>query len=336
MRSYRLTAAVATSLVLAGCSSNNGPSNQNPTANFAVPTCNLLNCAFTDASTDADGTIASRAWTFQSGTPATSTAANPTVDFPAAGTYTASLTVTDNDGGTGTFSRDVIVTGAAANTNPTANFTFSCTGLDCTFTDASSDPDAGDAVASWAWDFGDGATSTQQNPSHSYTVGNPTTEQVTLTVTDNNGGTGTVTKGVPVTPGGLTCGNGSSSSVSCPLTLTQNSTVTITLTTRDCNANGNTLRITSPITQTIFTNGCSETQGTVYQVNGGTAFNAGTDLVAEVTSGSTDPNRIPPAVSITGSFPDWTLNFDDGEDPTGPGEPDFNDLVLTVHATVVP
>jgi hypothetical protein len=124
--------------------------------------------------------------------------------------------------------------------------------------------------------------------------------------------------------------------VSCPLTLTSKSTVTITLTTVSCNANGNTLTITSPITETVFTDGCHTPAGTVYTINGGAAFDAGTDLEATVTSGSTDPARIPPAVSITGTFPTWTLNFDDGEDPTGPGEPDFNDLVITVQATVVP
>ena len=124
--------------------------------------------------------------------------------------------------------------------------------------------------------------------------------------------------------------------MSCPLTLTSKSTVTITLTSSLCNANGNTLKITSPITETVFTDGCHQPQGTVYTINGGASFNSGTNLLAEVTSGSTDPNRTPPAVSITGAFPTWTLNFDDGEDPTGPGEPDFNDLVLTVNATVVP
>ncbi len=172
--------------------------------------------------------------------------------------------------------------------------------MDCIFTDGSSDPDAGDAIASWAWNFGEPAsgtnTSTLQNPSHSFTASSPTTEQVTLTVTDNNGGSGNVTVSVPVTPGGLTCGNGTPSSVACPLTLTQKSTVTITLTTVSCNANGNTLKITAPITETVFTDGCHTAQGTVYTINGGAAFNAGTDLLAEVTSGSTDPNRIPPAV----------------------------------------
>jgi hypothetical protein len=71
-------------------------------------------------------------------------------------------------------------------------------------------------------------------------------------------------------------------------------------------------------------------------VNGGAAFDAGTDLEAQVTSGSTDPNRIPPAIHVSGTYPHWVLNFDDGEDPTNPGEPDFNDLVLSVDATPSP
>ena len=45
--------------------------------------------------------------------------------------------------------------------------------------------DPGGAVTSYAWDFGDGATSTQANPSHSYTAGGPYV--ATLTVTDNGG-----------------------------------------------------------------------------------------------------------------------------------------------------
>jgi len=45
--------------------------------------------------------------------------------------------------------------------------------------------DPGGAVASYAWDFGDGATSTAANPTHPYTVGGPYV--ATLTVTDNGG-----------------------------------------------------------------------------------------------------------------------------------------------------
>lgn len=341
MRSYRLSAAMVAAVALIGCGGDGGggPSNVAPVAKFSIQ-CNLLACTFTDASTDADGTVDTHAWTFGeagSGTN-TSTLASPAHTYAGAGFYHVTLTVTDNDGTASAVADSLIpVTDVPANINPTANFTFSCTGLDCSFTDASSDADAGDAITSYDWDFGDGsAHATTQNPNHTFTASTPTTEQVTLTVNDTHAGTGSVTKGVPVTPGGLTCGNGTPSSVSCPLTLTSKSTVTVTLTAVSCNANGNTLQITSPITETVFTDGCHQPQGTIYQINGGASFSAGTDLLAEVTSGSTDPTRIPPAVSITGAFPTWTLNFDDGEDPTGPGEPDFNDLVMTVTATVVP
>jgi len=53
-------------------------------------------------STDSDGTIASYAWNFGNG--ASSTSANPTYTYTTAGTYTVSLTVTDNGGTTNTAS----------------------------------------------------------------------------------------------------------------------------------------------------------------------------------------------------------------------------------------
>jgi len=43
----------------------------------------------------------------------------------------------------------------------------------------------GENIISWSWDFGDGATSNEQNPSHSYSQEG--TYCVSLTVTDNNG-----------------------------------------------------------------------------------------------------------------------------------------------------
>jgi PKD repeat protein len=62
---------------------------------------------------------------------------------------------------------------------PTASFTYSCTDLSCAFTDTSVD-DGG--VVAWAWDFGDGAASPVQHPSHDYAAAGEYT--VTLTVTD--------------------------------------------------------------------------------------------------------------------------------------------------------
>jgi PKD repeat protein len=68
------------------------------------------------------------------------------------------------------------------NIDPVAGFTSSCTDLDCSFTDTSTDDDG--SIASWHWDFGDGAVSVEQNPDHSY--GEAGTWSVTLTVTDND------------------------------------------------------------------------------------------------------------------------------------------------------
>jgi PKD repeat protein len=75
------------------------------------------------------------------------------------------------------------------NQSPVANFTYSIDGLTVTFTDLSYDPDG--YIASWLWDFGDGTTSTTQNPVHTYAVDG--TYTVSLTVTDNEGASSTKT-----------------------------------------------------------------------------------------------------------------------------------------------
>src|SRR3989442_3779611 len=96
------------------------------------------------------------------------------------GSYRVTLTVTDTEGAArARTSKPVTVT--AANQPPTANFTSSCSGLTCNFTSTSSDPDG--SIASYTWAFGDGGTSTAQNPSH--TDGGSGSYTITLTVTDN-------------------------------------------------------------------------------------------------------------------------------------------------------
>lgn len=83
-----------------------GGVNQPPAASFSTAISGLT-VTFTDTSTDADGSIASRSWNFGDGT--TSTAVNPSRTYAAAGTYTVSLTVTDDQGATNTTSRSVTV-----------------------------------------------------------------------------------------------------------------------------------------------------------------------------------------------------------------------------------
>ena len=68
---------------------------------------------------------------------------------------------------------------------PVANFSASTNGLTATFTDSSTD--SGGTITSYAWTFGDGATSTLTSPSHTYATQG--TYSVTETVTDSASGT---------------------------------------------------------------------------------------------------------------------------------------------------
>jgi PKD repeat protein len=85
------------------------PPNAPPTASFSV-SCSQLACAFTDRSTDSDGTVTARRWTFGDG--GTSTARNPSHTYGTAGTYAVSLAVTDNGGATQQRSASVPVSSA--------------------------------------------------------------------------------------------------------------------------------------------------------------------------------------------------------------------------------
>lgn len=78
------------------------------------------------------------------------------------------------------------VTTGTGNTAPAASFTKSCSGLTCTFTSTASDFDG--TIATHAWTFGDGQDSSEVSPTHTYATGG--TYTVTLTVTDDDGATG--------------------------------------------------------------------------------------------------------------------------------------------------
>jgi serine protease len=86
-----------------------GGGNVAPVANFSFTTSGLA-ATFADSSTDSDGTISSRAWTFGDG--GTSTTTNPSHTYAAAGTYSVALTVTDNGGATNTKTQSVTVSGS--------------------------------------------------------------------------------------------------------------------------------------------------------------------------------------------------------------------------------
>lgn len=84
---------------------------------------------------------------------------------------------------------------------PTAAFTFSCTGLTCSFNGSTSTDDNG--ISSYSWNFGDGSSGTGVTTSRTYAAGG--TFQVVLTVTDTSGKQDTETKPVTVTDSSAPC-----------------------------------------------------------------------------------------------------------------------------------
>jgi PKD repeat protein len=169
-----------------------------PTAEFtSVPEPQVEGSAvdFTDASTSPADVIDTWAWDFDDG--GTSAVQNPSHVYTDNGTYTVGLTVTDDDGSTDDVQHDVTITDAA----PTAEFTWApaepVEGTEVQFTDTSTSP--ADDIVAWSWDFDDGGTSTEQNPS--YTFMDDGTYTVSLTVTDDDNSTGTVQYDVTVTDG---------------------------------------------------------------------------------------------------------------------------------------
>jgi PKD repeat protein len=85
------------------------------------------------------------------------------------------------------------------NNPPTANFTYTSSNLTADFADTSTDSDG--TLVAWNWAFGDGATSTERNTSHTYSSGG--TYTVTLKITDNDGATDSISKDVTVSSGGI-------------------------------------------------------------------------------------------------------------------------------------
>ncbi|HEX2899697.1 MAG TPA: PKD domain-containing protein, partial [Bacteroidia bacterium] len=155
------------------------------TAAFSPSTtviCEGQSVTFTDNSTGNPN-----AWQWDFGDGGSSTAQNPTHAYATAGTYTVSLIATNGACGDTLVQTALITVNPAPVANFLADTTQSCAvPLLVNFTDLSTGN-----PTSWLWDFGDGNTSTTQNPSHTYTA--PGTYTVSLTVTGPNVCTDAVT-----------------------------------------------------------------------------------------------------------------------------------------------
>ncbi len=135
------------------------------------------------------GNYVSASWTFDGGSPATSTATNPTVTYSNHGTYDATLTIVNTNGCSSSTTEQITVYEAVP---PVADFSASETqitaGNSVTFNDLSEN-----IPTSWSWTFDGGtpATSTEQNPTVTYSE--PGEYTVTL-VASNAFGSDTETK----------------------------------------------------------------------------------------------------------------------------------------------
>ncbi|HEY0680642.1 MAG TPA: PKD domain-containing protein [Chitinophagaceae bacterium] len=167
-----------------------------PDAEFTVTPEVCLGAAttFTDQSNGSGNNVTKWRWDFGDGK--IDSVQNPVHTYATAGTYTVKLYIyTDKGCVSDTATHTTIV-----NPLPQADFSFSnprCETFNITFTDGSL-PNAGNLVK-WNWTFGDGGTSSQQNPQHTYAASG--IYNVSLDVETNKGCKSAITpKQVVVSP----------------------------------------------------------------------------------------------------------------------------------------
>jgi PKD repeat protein len=351
----RLLAGAAAALILSSACGGDGgtPPDENdpPVAAFTAPTNCVAGtaCAFSADGSSDDVAVTGWNWNFDADlTTSEGNAATASYTFPAAGTVDVRLIVSDAAGLADTVNHPVIVAPTTpGNTAPVSSFTLpvDCVAdTPCGFTSTSTDPDGAEDITGWSWDFGDGTTFGEgANVTHTYNEAG--TYPVVLTVTDVGGLTHSSTQQLTVTAAAATDCTTTGTIVTCSLVMTQQVNVKITVAGENCELSGNKLEVTVPRVQTAFFNLCNQPAGAEYIVNNGdgppatpTVFLAGSTLTLRFTQGPppASPPTGDPGIQVTGSYPSWTLNVDDGGAAGTSGEPDFNDVALTVTATAAP
>lgn len=160
---------------------------ENPIANFTYALAN--GCAsqtvnFTNSSTGTSLPFSTHCkWNFGDGS-VEQWAENPTHVYATFGTYLVTLSVNHDNSCFNSITKTIQAQPIAANFGYSQNTT--CLPITATFVDSSN------SAVSWLWDFGDGTTSTLQNPVHLFTA-SPTSD-VTLSIKDSYGCQATITK----------------------------------------------------------------------------------------------------------------------------------------------
>ncbi|MHC4598511.1 MAG: PKD domain-containing protein [Planctomycetota bacterium] len=126
-----------------------------------------------------ESSAAIESWDWSFGDGGTSTQQMPTHTYQTAGVYPVTLTVTASSGSDTCIKPGyIIVTNPASIADFVANPVTGTAPLQVQFTDLSS---VSGTITAWAWDFGDGNSSTQQDPLHTYNAVGTYTVSLTLT-----------------------------------------------------------------------------------------------------------------------------------------------------------
>lgn len=154
---------------------------QVPVADFTANRtsgCSPLTVTFQDISTNDP-----KYWNWDFGNSELSTQKNPTITFRQPGVYSVTLVVRNGDGTNGITKTAFITVYPSPVASFTPSTTSACVPSEIHFTDRSTSSEG--TITNWLWNFGDGETSTEQNPSHIYTT--PGFYTVSLRVTSSTG-----------------------------------------------------------------------------------------------------------------------------------------------------
>jgi len=189
---YNVTLTVGSDLACQDVISKQINVNAKPVVNFTTAAvCDGNASIFTDQSVITSGNVNGWYWSF--GDTTFSNQQNVAHTYANAGSYTITLMGTSDKGCTSSATRTT-----AINPNPSAGFTTSnvCLGSSTQFNDISNI--AAGSISGWSWFFGDGATSSNQNPTHNYASAG--TYSVQMITASTNGCVDTVQQSVNVFP----------------------------------------------------------------------------------------------------------------------------------------
>ncbi|TDK51130.1 PKD domain-containing protein, partial [Algoriphagus formosus] len=203
-----------------GCSSisNKVFSIEEVSADFTASTtfgCGPLTTTFTDTS------VGAVSWEWDFGDGSGSTDQNPSHTYQKPGKYTVSLKITGATGCTDTKVINSLIEVLGPDVAFSEDVTDGCGPLTVSFTDNTFDSSP---ITGWKWDFGDGTTSNQQNPVHTFEKAG--TYSVSLTISDFDGCSRTLRKtdliqvnvlDVEIRSTNVTCNGGSDGSITATL-----------------------------------------------------------------------------------------------------------------------